>query len=115
MLMLIRNVHWVVRIVLAMIYIYHGFDKFPTSQFAEHFGLSISVAFLVAIGEIFIGICLFFGGLGLSWITRLGGLCMVIIMVGAVVMVRWGQPWPAMEFEVLLAALGLNYLFRGNK
>lgn len=113
--MLTRNIHWLVRLVIAAIYLFHGVEKLPADQFAEHFGLPLSIAYLVAVGEIFIAVCIFFGGLGLSWLTRLGGFCMIIIMVGAIVVAKWGLPWSGMEFDVLLFVLGLSYLVRGNR
>ena len=109
-----HHIHWVVRIVIAAIFIYHGLGKFPPEGFAQAFNLSTTMGYLVAFGEVLIGITVFFGGLGLSWLTRLGGLLMVIIMVGAVVLAKWGKPFPAMEEELLLIALGLFFLVRGN-
>jgi uncharacterized membrane protein YphA (DoxX/SURF4 family) len=112
---LVRNIHWLVRIVVAAIFLVHGLYKLPADQFAQNFGLSLPVAYLVAIGEIVIAIAVFFGGLGSSWLTRFGGLIMVIIMIGAIVIAKWNGAWMAMEIDVLLLVLGLFFLVRGNQ
>ena len=51
--------------------------------------------------------------------TRLGGLGVVIIMLGAIFLVHWPKGWNTMdggmEFQVLLLATGLYFAARGNK
>ncbi len=114
MQVLSNSIHWLVRLVIAAIFLIHGLQKIPVEGFAKTFGLSIPMAWGVAIAEILIAICIFFGGLGLSWMTRFGGLLMVVIMIGAITIAKWGGAWFAMEFDVLLLVLGLFFLFRGN-
>ena len=58
-----------------------------------------------------------------DWITRLGGLAVVPVMVGAIAMVHWGQwsfvatethPMGGMEFQVVLLLMGLYCAVVGN-
>ena len=57
------------------------------------------------------------------WITRLGGLDVAPVMLGAIAMVHWGQwsfvateshPMGGMEFQVVLLLMGLYFAVVGN-
>jgi uncharacterized membrane protein YphA (DoxX/SURF4 family) len=80
--------------------------------------LPLLVAVLVALAEVGGGLAVIAGGaLGRDWLTRLGGLVTVPVMLGAISMVHWGQwtfvatethPMGGMEFhQVLLLLVGL--------
>lgn len=120
---------WLIRLSAAATFIYHGATKFPNiAAGAEFMGLPYIVWLAVALGEILAGAALIGGGLVRSplgdLVTRLGGLGMGVIMVGAIGLVHWGQwsalpsethPIGGMEFQTLLLALGLFFALRGNR
>ena len=120
---------WLIRLPVAATFIYHGVAKFPNiAAVAEMMGLPFIVWLAVALGEIAAGLSLIAGGALCTRIgdvlTRLGGVGVAIIMVGAIVMVHWGQwnnapsetdPFGGMEFRTLLLGAGLFFLLRGNR
>ena len=120
---------WLPRLSVAATFIFHGIDKFGNlSAGAEMMGLPLFLWTLVALGELGAGLALIAGGAMASRIgdllTRAGGAIIAIIMAGAISMVHWGQwrfaateshPMGGMEFQVLLLALGLMFLTRGNR
>ncbi|MBF9028988.1 DoxX family membrane protein [Rhodobacterales bacterium HKCCE3408] len=110
--------HWLVRLPLAAVFLYHGITKFPAlAAGAEFMGLPLAIWTLVAIGEVLAGAALIGGGLLRTnlgdVVTRLGGIGVAIIMVGAIYLVHLG-PWSGMEFQVLLLGAGLYFAARGN-
>ena len=83
-----------------------------------------TVALLVALAEFGGGIAIIVGGFTKDWITRLGALSIVPVMIGAITMVHWGQwnfvpsdshPMGGMEFQVTLLLIALYFVIRGNK
>jgi len=117
--------HWLPRLAFAGVFLFHGVGKFPDlAGFAGMMGLPVPVALLVALAEMAGGLGILAGPLlRRDWITRLGGLATVPVMIGAIGMVHLGQwsfvasdthPMGGMEFQVLLLALGLWYLLVGN-
>lgn len=124
-----RHAHWLLRAGLASVFLFHGIGKFPTlAGFAGMMGLPLPIAFLVAAGEVGIGVLILAAGaipgrLG-DWGTRLAGAGVVPIMVGAIAMVHWprwsftpaeGFPMGGMEFQVVLILIGLYFLAKGNR
>ncbi len=127
---LVGNSHWLLRIAWAAVFLHMGVSKFlggGISGFAEMMGLPIAVALLVALGELAAGVLVPAGAwlgnrLG-EWVTRLGALAGIPILIGAIVMVHWGQwhfaaseshPMGGMAFQVTLLLLGIYILIRGN-
>lgn len=112
-------VHWGLRLSVAGTFIYHGWLKFPPDGFAEGMGLPMAVAWLVAIAEVAAGVLVIAGAFGKEILTRIGGLLVIAVMVGAIFMVHLPNGWDTtkggMEFQVLLLATGLYFLCRGNK
>ncbi len=123
--------HWLLRIAWAAVFLHMGVSKFlgaGIGGFAEMMGLPFAVAVLVALGELAAGVLVLAGawlgnGLG-GWATRLGALAGIPILVGAIVMVHWGQwhfaaseshPMGGMAFQVTLLLLGIYMLVRGNR
>ena len=51
-------------------------------------------------------------------LTRLGGLIVIVIMIGAIVLVHGSNGWNVMnggmEFQVLMLAVGLYFAAKGN-
>ena len=120
---------WLPRLSLAATFLYHGLTKLPDlAGGAAYLGMSVALFTLVALVEAGAGLALIAGGalrtrLG-DLLTRAGGAGVAAIMLGAIALVHWGQwsvipseshPAGGMEFQVLMLALGLVYLVRGNR
>jgi putative oxidoreductase len=119
-----RHAHWALRVAILSVFLYHGLDKFGNlGGFAEMAGMPVAVAFLVALAEAGGALLVFVGGFLKDWMTRLGALAIVPVMLGAIFMVHWGQwhfmpsethPMGGMQFQVTLL-LALVYLaLKGN-
>ncbi|WPL17471.1 DoxX [Thiorhodovibrio winogradskyi] len=119
------HAHWLLRIGFASVFLFHGIGKLmaPT-QFADMMGLALPVALAVAVAEVAGGLGLLAGAiLRRDWITRLGALATVPVLIGAISMVHWGQwsfvatashPMGGMEFQVSLLLMALYFVVRGN-
>jgi putative oxidoreductase len=119
------HAHWLLRVGFASVFLFHGVGKIAApAQFADMMQLPFLVALLVAFAEVGGGLAVLAGGaLGKGWLTRVGGLVTVPVMIGAIAMVHWGQwsfvateshPMGGMELQVLLLLMGLYFLVRGN-
>jgi len=112
------HAHWLLRITVAAVFLYHGLTKFADLHGAAYqLGLSLSLALFVAILESAGALLVLLGGLGPDWATRFGGLCHTIVMVGAIVTVhmpRWDGANGGVEFPLTLLAISLFFVFRGN-
>jgi putative oxidoreductase len=118
------NAHWLLRIALASVFLFHGFGKVVNvSGFAEMMGLPVLLAGLVTFAEVAGGLGIIIGGFGKEIITRLAALAMIPVLLGAIVMVhgpRWnfvpaeGYPMGGMEFQVVLALIATYFLIVGN-
>ncbi len=112
------HAHWLLRISLASVFIYHGVVKvMDLGAFSQMVGLSTPVAVLVTLAEIAGGVGILVGAFTNDLITRLAGLAIVPVMIGAIVMVHWGR-WDfmagGMEFQVVLLLTALFFLLMGN-
>lgn len=116
--------HWLVRIALAAVFIYHGLDKFTQlNGLAQMMGLPVAVMGAVALAETAGGILVLAGGFIGDWATRLGGLLIIPVMLGAIAMVHWPR-WPftpsethpmgGMEFQVTLLLVAAFFVIYGN-
>lgn len=110
------HAHWFVRLSLAATFLYHGIAKFPIEA---SMGMSVPMVWAVALAEIVAGLALIIGAFGKEALTRLGGLIVIVIMIGAIVMVHakngWNVMGGGMEFQVLMLVVGLNFAARGNE
>jgi putative oxidoreductase len=111
--------HWGIRLSLAATFIYHGLGKFPPDGFAQGMGLPLPVAWLVALGEVGAGLALIGGAvLARDILTRLGGLLVIVIMIGAIFMVHLKNGFSVSnsgyEFQLLMLVTGLYFLLKGN-
>ncbi len=86
-------------------------------------GLSTPVAALVTLAEVAGGVGIIVGAFTNDLITRLAGLAMVPVLLGAIFMVhgpRWnfvpaeGYPMGGMEFQVVLLLTALFFFVTGN-
>lgn len=125
-----RSLHgvaaWLIRLAMAGIFLYHGPGKFMMPEMADMMGLSQPVWLLVGAAEIAAGLGFLAGGV-LSegtgrLITRLSGLAIIPVMLGAIFMVHWGRwdftasethPMGGMEFQVLILSVAIYALVTG--
>jgi len=121
---------WLLRIALASVFIFHGISKVQglIAGGAIPMGHSFEVWALVAFAELAGGLGIILGGLLAGFIgdavTRLSGLAVVPVMLGAIAMVHWprwsftpseSHPMGGMEFQVVLLLIGLFFVIRGNR
>lgn len=119
-----KYAHWLLRLALASVFLYHGLPKFQDlAGFAGMLQLPVWVAALVAIAEVGGALALLVGGFWNGMLTKLGGLMIAPVMVGAIYMFHWGQwgffpteanPMGGMEFQVVLLAIALYFAIVGN-
>lgn len=122
--------HWLLRFSLASVFLFHGLQKFlgaGIEGFAGMMGMPVAIAAAVALAEVLGGAGIIAGAtirgrLG-DLVTRLSGLAVAPVMIGAIGMVHWGQwsfvasqshPMGGMEFQVVLLLIGMYFLIRGN-
>ncbi len=114
-----NHAHWLLRIAIASVFLFHGLTKFPElAGFAQMMGLPLIVALAVALAEVIGAGLILAGGLGPAWFTRLGSILLIPIMLGAIVKVHWGQwsfvpssthPMGGFEFQAFIVLI-LGYL-----
>jgi len=119
------NAHWFLRLALISVFLYHGLGKFADlNGFANMMNLPYLIALLVALAEVGGALLLIAGAFGRDFLTRLGALAFIPVMLGAIVMVhapRWSfvpnesHPMGGMEFQVVLVLIALYFVFKGNK
>ncbi len=86
-------------------------------------GLPTAVAALVALAEVAGGVGIIVGAFTNDLVTRLAGLAMAPVLLGALFMVHWGRwdfmaaegyPMGGMEFQVVLLLTALYFVVMGN-
>ena len=118
------HAHWLLRIGLAAVFLYHGSGKvFDFGDFSENSRFPIIIDVLIAFAEIAGGLGIIIGGFTNDLITRLAGFAMTAIMLGAISIVHWGRwdfrpaegfPVGGMEFQIVLLLTALFFLIMGN-
>lgn len=125
---LTQNAHWLLRIALASVFLFHGLQKFGNLEaFASMLPISYTETVLVALAETGGATLLLLGGFGTNRIfdlaTRLGALANIPVMIGAIAMVHWGQwsflasethPLGGSEFQTVLILLMFYISILGN-
>ncbi len=116
--------HWLLRIALASVFLYHGILKvIALGGFVEMSGLPMPVAALVAFAEVAGGAGIIVGAFTNDLITRLAALAIIPVMLGAIFMVHWGQwnflvseshPMGGIEFQTVVLLIALYFLIMGN-
>jgi putative oxidoreductase len=112
--------HWLPRLSLAAIFLYHGLPKFSSAQgMSDSMGLPLFLVYLIALGEVGGALLILWGGFGPDWTTRLAGFSFAVIMLGAIFMVHWQHGWNSignmgMEFQVLIFAVSVYFLLKGK-
>ena len=118
------HAHWLLRVGLASVFLYHGIYKvMDFGGFSQMMGLSAPVAALVTFAELAGGTGIIVGAFTHDLITRLAGLAIAPVMLGAILMVHWprwnfmaaeGFPAGGMEFQVVVLLTALFFLVTGN-
>jgi len=118
------HAHWLLRIGLAGVFLFHGIGKvMDLGGFSQMMGLSTPVVALVTLAEVAGGVGIIVGAFTNDMITRLAGLAMAPVLLGAIFMVHWprwsftpaeGFPMGGMEFQVVLLFTALFFLVMGN-
>jgi len=125
---LTKNAHWLLRIALASVLVYHGVLKFLDLEgFAQMLPISYLQVVLVALAETGGGLLVLAGGFALDRIsglaTRVGAALNIPVIIGAITIVHWGQwnfvpsethPMGGFEFQAVLLLLLLYLVFTGN-
>ena len=120
-----QSSHWLLRFPLAVVFLYHGADKWISGPeaFASAMGLPLALAIAIALTELAAGIGLIAGHWLGEWVTRASALSACIILIGAVLLVHWGQwhflpsathPLGGLEFQVTMLGIGIYLFVRGN-
>ena len=126
---LTKNAHWLLRIALASVFIYHGALKFLNLEgFAQMLPISYLEVVLVAAAETGGGLLVLLGGFRKDAIsdlaTRIGAALNIPVMIGAITLVHWGRwnflpsethPIGGIEFQSVLILIMLYLVFTGNR
>jgi len=123
------NAHWLLRIALASVFIYHGVLKFTNLEgFAQMLPISYTEVVLVAIAETAGGILVLVGGFSSGRLfdlaTRIGAALNIPVIIGAISIVHWGRwnfvpseshPMGGFEFQAVLLLVMLFFVITGNR
>ncbi len=124
-----KNAHWLLRIALASVFVFHGVLKLTNLEgFAQMLPISYTEVVLVALAETGGGLLVLFGGFGNDRIfdlaTRIGAALNIPVIVGAISMIHWGRwnfvpsethPMGGFEFQAVLLLLMLFLAITGNR
>ena len=93
---LTSNAHWLLRIALASVFVFHGVLKLMNLEgFSQMLPISYTEVVLVALAETGGGLLVLFGGLGNDRIfdlaTRIGAALNIPVIIGAISMIHWGR------------------------
>ncbi len=123
------NAHWLLRIALASVFIFHGVLKFTNLEgFAQMLPISYLQVVLVALAETTGGLLVLLGGFRNDAIsdlaTRVGAALNIPVIIGAISIVHWGRwnfvpsathPMGGFEFQAVLLLLMLFLVITGNR
>ena len=123
-----NNAHWLLRLAIASVFVYHGALKFSNLEgFATMLPISYFEVVLVGLANIGSALVLIGGfrdDVFSDIATRVGAAFNIPVMIGAIYLVHWGRwnfvptethPLGGMEFQVVLAAVMLYLVITGNK
>jgi len=122
-----NNAHWLLRISIASVFMYHGVLKFSNLDgFATMLPISYTEVVFVAlanVGSVLVILGGFRNDVLSDLFTRIGAALNIPVMIGAISLVHWGRwnfvptethPMGGMEFQVVLALLMLYLVITGN-
>jgi putative oxidoreductase len=126
---LTSNAHWLLRIALASVFVFHGVLKFMNLEgFAQMLPISYTQVVLVALAETVGGLLVLLGGFRNDRVsdlaTRVGAAVNIPVIIGAISIVHWGRwnfvpsethPMGGFEFQAVLLLVMLFLLFTGNR
>ncbi len=126
---LTQNTHWLLRIAIASVFVYHGVLKLMNLEgFAQMLPISYLQVVLVALAETGGGLLILLGGFRhdviSDRITRIGAALNIPVIVGAILMVHWGQwnfvpsathPMGGFEFQAVLLLILGYFVITGNR
>lgn len=126
---LTQNAHWLLRIALASVFVYHGALKLMNLEgFAQMLPISYLQVVLVALAETVGGLLVLLGGFRDDAIsnlaTRVGAAMNIPVMIGAITLVHWGQwnflptethPIGGIEFQTVLLLIMVYLVITGNR
>ncbi len=124
-----KHAHWLLRIALASVFIFHGLLKLTNLEgFAQMLPISYTEVVLVALAEAGGGLLVLFGGLGTTRLfdlaTRIGAALNIPVMLGAISMIHWGRwnflpsethPMGGFQFQAVLLLIMLYLVIVGNR
>ena len=127
--LLTTNAHWLLRIALASVFVFHGVLKLMNLEgFAQMLPISYTEVVLVAIAETGGGLLVLLGGFrdgALSDLaTRIGAALNIPVIIGAISIVHWGRwnfvpseshPMGGFEFQAVLLLVLLFLVITGNR
>ncbi len=123
------NAHWLLRIALASVFLYHGVLKLMNLEgFAQMLPISYTEVVLVALAETVGGLLVLLGGLHSGRLfdlaTRIGAALNIPVIIGAISIVHWGRwnfvpsdthPMGGFEFQAVLLLVLLFLVITGNR
>ncbi|MCF6237978.1 MAG: DoxX family protein [Candidatus Marinimicrobia bacterium] len=120
-----ENGHWLIRVSLASIFLFHGFIKFPMAEMmSEGMGMPLFMIYILATMELLGGVFIIAGALFNDLLTRIAGAIFVTTMAGAIALVHWPQwsfvaseshPMGGLEFQLLTLLISLLFVAGGNR
>ncbi len=127
--LLTKNAHWLLRIALASVFVFHGALKLLNLEgFAQMLPISYLEVVLVAAAETGGGLLVLLGGFRDDVIsdlaTRIGAALNIPVIIGAISIVHWGRwnfvpsethPMGGFEFQAVLILVMLYLVFTGNR
>ena len=125
---LTANAHWLLRISVVSVFLYHGILKFSNLQgFVTMLPISFTEVLFVELANVGSALIIL-GGFrndALSDLaTRIGAAFNIPVMIGAISLVHWGRwnfvptdthPMGGMEFQVTLVLIMLFLAITGNR
>jgi len=126
---LTKNAHWLLRIALASVFVFHGVLKLQNLDgFAQMLPISYLQVVLVALAETVGGLLVLAGGFRTDRIsdlaTRIGAAMNIPVIIGAITIVHWGRwnfvpsethPMGGFEFQAVLLLVLLFFVIMGNR
>ena len=123
------NAHWLLRIALASVLVFHGLLKFTDLEgFTQMLPISYLEVVLVALAEAGGGLLILLGGFRNDRLsdlaTRIGAALNIPVLVGAIAIVHWGRwnfvpteshPLGGFEFQAVLLLVTLYLVVTGNR
>ncbi len=126
---LTANAHWLLRIALASVLVFHGALKFTNLDgFVQMLPISYLEVVLVALAETGGGLLILLGGFRddrySDLATRIGAALNIPVIVGAIAIVHWGRwnfvpsethPMGGFEFQAVLLLVTVFLVITGNR